>query len=290
MDYLDIRSLTDPAKLESLANSDDYYTLMEVVKNPYTPEPVLVKLASEGSEQVAALTVRTQNFPAKAAINLIVNGASSFVMMAAAEHPGVPVELLLKLAIETNDDRIISSVVNNPAATFEVIEAALKNKKAYDVAYPDLGARVLAGNKTTPSAVLDLIHRLKPHLAYDVANNRNASPALLDAIARQDLTGEDAVYPADAYRAVAKHKNALPSTLEFLSKHSDVWVRTKIAWNPITDDHVLIELSDDREPAVRKAVAKNKHTPESILRKLENDKSSQVRAGVAENRLKNSRP
>jgi hypothetical protein len=291
MDYNAIRFTKDPAELEALAASEELWIVYEVVDNPYTPVNALVALSKHSDFRVASHAVKNPRFPADAAVALLASKADRYFKVAAAENPNLPESVLLKLAKETTDSVMLSSVLNNPSSTYEIIEAALSNKKIVaDGQYTYIGVSVLAGAKTSSNEVLELIHRLLPDQAYHVAGNRNASPNLLDNLAREALRPGKENDGLEVARSVAKHKNVLPSTLALLASHADIWVRTKVAWNPSTEPSVLVDLSNDATPAVRTAVAKNRNTPEDTLQKLEHDSSSQVRNGAAVNRLKNTRP
>ena len=80
-----------------------------------------------------------------------------------------------------------------------------------------------------------------------------------------------------------ENNNASPEIIEELAEDEDSYVRKEVAKNPNTPVDILRKLAEDKGANVKYLVAKNPNTPVDILRKLAEDKDWRVRAGVPRN-------
>ena len=80
-----------------------------------------------------------------------------------------------------------------------------------------------------------------------------------------------------------ENNNASPEIIEELAEDEDSYVRKEVAKNPNTPVEILRKLAGDKGANVKYSVAKNPKTPVDILRKLAEDKDWRARAGVPRN-------
>ena len=131
-------------------------------------------------------------------------------------------------------------------------------------------------NVIPESNAVDDIEFLKKYGKFNILENNNASPEILEELA--DDKDED------VRRAVAKHPNATADILRKLAKDGDVNVRWEVVHNPNTPAEALRKMAEDGSLEVRWEVAGNPNTPADILMKLADDKNKDVKE-VAKRKL-----
>jgi len=148
---------------------------------------------------------------------------------------------------------------------------------------------------------MDDIEFLKKHGKFNLLDNQNTSPEMLEELAEDEdwqVRSGVAYNPNTSVEVLMKlaedkNKNVRyelarnPNTrVELLGKLADDkdWdVRCQVAYNRNAPAEILVKLADDKDLNVRYEVTRNPSTPAEVLRKLAEDEEWDVRIGVARN-------
>lgn len=209
-------------------------------------------------------------------------------------NPNTPSAHLTKLAANTNDKRVLNSILSNPNTSIstlievasqylESLEALAKNPTIDEklLEFPLLLECIYIKFKTNyvyiykwnfslPEKFLKYtFNSLNPSLRFLVASNPQSSHILLDKLANDP---DD-----DIRKEVASNPNTSIETLKRLSQDKDYWIRIEVAFNERSNEYILETLANDINNEVIAAAAINKNINSKTLKKLMQNQDSDIR-------------
>jgi len=118
----------------------------------------------------------------------------------------------------------------------------------------------ILANRSTPTAVLNVILKHSKADEVNVLNHPNAPPEVFKKFATDKRTW--------LRRTVAANQGAPVEVLDMLAKDKDAFIRELVAENPKTRKETLIVLANDIVASVNNGVARNRNAPVELLNAL----------------------
>lgn len=259
-------------------NSKSRHVLSGVCENPITPTEALLEIFDNPDVFISREATTHENFPLHLLEDIVFNDHEIMLRIVAVSNPKLNEKTLIsviKANIFNTDDRLMSFLFGNPNVTVDSIATLVTFCSDFEVPFvAPLGLLILVSN-TKDTDILQFA--LDNDFAVaEIAQNKAATERMLVQLTENFF---DEGFMID----VGRHKQANTAVLEKLSRHSDLWVRTKVALHKNTSQDALLHLSRDSNAAVRKNVAKNKNTSVSVLNILKSDKSTVVQTAANKN-------
>ena len=185
---------------------------------------------------------------------------------AAASNPGLPAELVAKLAGDRHFEVRASAASNPNLAQEQLAELAGDRRREVRAA--------AAANPRLPEGLL-------VQLAADRCAAVRAAAADNHALPEELLGSLAADGHRSVRRAIARSERAPAAVFASLASDSDIWVRWLLASNPAAPGDALVRLAGDPDEYVRQETARNPSSPAEVLIRLADDPDEWVRASVA---------
>jgi len=256
-------SSTPAEILAQLAADDDDQIQASVAQNPSTPAIVLEQLANNPIHDL--LLAKHPNTPL-AVLEIVIERLAMdqrlSVRKYVAKHPRTPAKILTQWA--KKNPELHPWIAQNPNTPTDILEELLQ-KSLLEV------REAVAQNPNTASGILlQLSKDRQPKVRQSVAKNPHTPGHILESLTIDLYCGtilsQNPNTPATALERLAarsgiydlflvRHPNILPRTLvkvlERLARNLSSSIRIYVARHPCTPQHILEELSQDKEMAVR---------------------------------------
>ena len=245
----------DVERLRELGESRWSWIRLTVAQNPFAPEDVLMKLATDEEFRIRLAVVKNPNSTARV-LSVLAEESLRLMQVAVAEHPNTGEETLHKLFAGYK-----SEIEKRNDLPRSILERFYRDK-SYKSSY------LFFSNDNTPTWIL-------AELA-----NIDLEEVRADAIARKDSspiikTVEEWVEDGTNFLAdIAKHPQASVEMLQYLSQYSNPHIKFAVAENPKAPEELRIsllgQLSINSKANIRIKIASNPQTPIVILEQLAN--------------------
>ena len=276
---------SDPEILAWLA-AGGVYARRVAARNPWTPAPVLARLAADPDRSVRQGVARNSATDPGLLTRLAADRAPD-VRQLVARHTSAP-QLLERLSRDRSRDARFA-VARNPHTPQAALERlAVDSDRAI--------RQGVARNPNTPPAILarlaDDVHPRVRAAARRLRQEGFQSPALAPVAADVGVRNAEARVERSLVSASATTKEQLagdPATtageLRALAEDDDPRVRAAVARNPRAPLNLLAWLADDESPIVHRGVASNPNVPSDLLERFAADPTwvnYKVRLAVAQ--------
>lgn len=180
-DLIVARDVNTPvARLKKLAATKDKIVLAALIKNPNTPQDLLIELAYYFLDEISSAPVKQlacKLFCLNILKELVADRDDIDVKRAVAEHKHTPVSILELLA--RNEDNWVRSVVaeheNSPISILEILAEDREEYVRYNV----------ASNQNTPTYILERLAGDRSFsVKHNVVNNKNTPLSVLQQLAK----------------------------------------------------------------------------------------------------------
>jgi len=242
-------------RLRELGESRWSWIRLTVAQNPFAPDDVLMKLATDELFKIRLGIGKNPNSTARV-LGVLAEESLRLMQVAVVEHPNVGEETLHKLFASYKSE--IEKREDLPRSILE----RFYWEKLYKSSY------LFFSNYNTPAWIL-----------ADLANI-DLEKVRANAIARKDSspiikTVEECVEDGTNFLAdIAKHPQASVEILQYLSQYSNPHIKFAIAENPKAPEELKIsllqQLSVDSKANIRIKIASNPQTPIIVLEQLAN--------------------
>lgn len=245
--------LTPPHILLELASDPDPQVQQTVARNTTAPVEALQKLA--GSPYLWVREEVANNFRTPPSIlEELSYDRDASVRARVARNQHTSPYTLGRLA-EEDEQRVVQEMMNNFNISAGVAERSAKKNP-----------HLLLGNRGVPPGVLALIaEQIVPGMVDARKSRRQWHPAAFQKI------------------LFATNPNLPPETLEGISRSTDEYFRSGIAYNTRTPARILTRLAEDPSLEVRKKLARNTAAPSSVLAALADAGDPVVLREIAQN-------
>lgn len=258
-------SLTEEIIEYILRNSFDTQQKMELIHHPKFNTPLMDIVCSDSDPFTRAEAVRYSN---EKRLAVFAKDPDPMVRCVVAENPYTPIEVLLEL-INDPDDEVVQNLTMNDAFHKELWEALLKIEKL------DIGMAVAMARNAPKEFIGQVRDAIEPKYFHYFLNNDNMPKKWLDEffenpdvdreglattlLYSQSLESKHIPYFIDSKNVSVREKIAAfrPLPLEYqkkLVKDKAAGVRATLAMNPTSDPDVLMELLNDKSVTVLSAL------------------------------------
>ncbi|MFI6039471.1 hypothetical protein ACIBBD_36180 [Streptomyces sp. NPDC051315] len=223
----------------------------ELAENPATPEPLIRTLAADRGHDVQRRLAHHPRVPLDVLADL-------------TRVTRIGPTLLPRIALASSSE--VGELAGSPHPTLRMLLAARRDLPAgiRDALAADPDAKVLASVAPHPglseAQLRSLTERHGVRVIAKVAANPDASPALLDDLARHRPPVPRAL------REIGRHPNATASAL--LACLADPRARPRAAAHPALPPPAIVELLSDDDGQVAEAAAANPSLPPEVMSQL----------------------
>ena len=252
----------DVERLRELGESRWSWIGLTVAQNPFAPEDVLMKLATDKLFRVRLAVGKNPNSSARV-LGVLAEESDKEIQAAVVEHPNTGEETLHRLFSGCKKE--IERRKDLPVSILERFFREAVTDKPWEHEYRNL----LLRQRNTPTWILG-----------ELANNVDIEALTVEAIASKDSspvveTLETFLgYETDFLTDIAKHPQVSAEILEYLTQYPTSNLKFAIAENPKTPEELRIsllqELSVNSKANIRIKIASNPQTPVVVLEQLAN--------------------
>lgn len=291
---------TPPSVLEVLADTSDDAVVVRLDKNQNTPAKALSQLYTEANKTASSFTVLlaqhrhasldvlksiakfesdetsllavSKNAAASSEVlGILLDRFQSGSILAAlqkniSEHPSATAQMLEQLYRE-GDEYVRAAVVGHSNCPQRLIEHAVDDENV-------LIQRQLAADKRLSSEMMAGFSRHQDKSVRCALASNFSAPMTVVKL----LVGDASEV---VRRVIATRGDLTKQSMSRLMNDHDVWVRQRLARNPIAQFSLLEKLSKDSQADVRRGVARNPRCPVKLLTDLAKDEDYWVRSAVA---------
>ncbi len=249
-------------QLRELGNSRWSWIRLTVAQNPFAPEDVLMKLATDGEFRIRLAVAKNPGVSAE--VLAVLAESDKEIKVAVVEHPNTGEETLDQLFSDYKN--VIPQRNNLPAS---ILERFFREKEPDLPDWKHKNRDILLRQVNTPTWIL-----------AELANNVDIEELTAKAIARRDSspvveTLETFLgYETGFLTDIAKHPQVSANILEYLTQYPNSNLQLAIAENPKTPEELKIsllqELFVNSKYYIKVQIASNPQTPIAVLEQLAN--------------------